>query len=125
MQFCTEEMADEILTAEDRVDQICQQSVLRIVSITEEDHKNLASDLVKLDKSLYWTDFKESFKLAPICYMFIQRIRCFKIPAKLLVIYMCDPYSFQFVKIGINGQRMKSYKFWKLYLKFSWFKGVL
>ena len=69
MQFCTEEMADEILTAEDRVDQICQQSVLRIVSITEEDHKNLASDLVKLDKSLYWTDFKESFKFAVIWYM--------------------------------------------------------
>ena len=61
MQFCTEQMANEILNAEDRVDQICQQSVLRMVSITEEDHKNLASDLVKLDKALYWTDFKESF----------------------------------------------------------------
>ena len=61
MQFCTEQMANEILDAEDRVDQICQQSVLRMVSLTEEDHKNLASDLVKLDKALYWTDFKESF----------------------------------------------------------------
>ena len=61
MQFCTEQMVVEIGVAADRVDQICQQSVLRIVSITEEDHKNLASDLVKLDKFLYWTDIKESF----------------------------------------------------------------
>ena len=69
MQFCTEQMVVEIGVAADRVDQICQQSVLRIVSITEEDHKNLASDLVKLDKALYWTDFKESFKLAAVWYI--------------------------------------------------------
>ena len=60
MQFCTEQMVDEIGIAAERVNLICQQSVLRIVSITEEDHKNLASDLVKLDKFLYWTDLKES-----------------------------------------------------------------
>ena len=59
MQFCTEEMVRDIEIAVNRLDRIGQQVFLRIVTITEEDQKNLANDLVKLDKFLYWTDLKE------------------------------------------------------------------
>lgn len=60
MQYCTEEMVRDIEIAVNRLDRIGQQVFLRIVTITEEDQKNLANDLVKLDKFLYWTDLKES-----------------------------------------------------------------
>lgn len=59
MQFCTDEMVRDIEIAVNRLDRIGQQVFLRIVTITEEDQKNLANDLVKLDKFLYWTDLKE------------------------------------------------------------------
>ena len=60
MQYCTEEMVRDIEIAVNRLDRIGQQVFLRIVTIAEEDQKNLANDLVKLDKFLYWTDLKES-----------------------------------------------------------------
>ena len=66
MQVCTEQMLRDIRIVENRLNQIAKQSVSSIskvfdkhfVLITEEDDKNLASDLVKLDQSLYWTDIK-------------------------------------------------------------------
>ena len=66
MQFCTEEMERVIEIAENRLDQIGQQSFLpqsfqvRSVRITENDQKNLTNDIVELDKFLYWTDLKEA-----------------------------------------------------------------
>ena len=66
MQFCTGKMERVIEIAENRLDQIGQQTLLpqsfqvRSVRITENDQKNLTDDIVELDKFLYWTDLKEA-----------------------------------------------------------------
>ena len=66
MQFCTGKMERVIEIAENRLDQIGQQTLLpqsfqvRSVRITENDQKNLTNDIVELDKFLYWTDLKEA-----------------------------------------------------------------
>lgn len=64
MQFCTQQMVRDIQIAVNRVKQIEYYSPLRIIygtsMVTEEDQKNLANDLVKLDECLYWTDLKET-----------------------------------------------------------------
>ena len=69
MQVCTEQMVQDIRIVENRLEQIEQHSicsVTREVTITVEDHKNLASDLAKLDWALYWTDLKGSLSVKPI-----------------------------------------------------------
>ena len=56
----TRQMAQDITKIVKRTGQFAQQTFLGIIRITEEDHKHLASDLVKLDQFLYLTDVKES-----------------------------------------------------------------
>ena len=56
----TRQMAQDITKIVKRTGQLAQQTFLGIIRITEEDHKHLASDLVKLDQFLYLTDLKES-----------------------------------------------------------------
>ena len=66
MQVCTEQMVQDIRIIENRLDQIQRHlicTVTRNVMITEEDHKNLAFYLVKLDRYLYWTDLKGSLPI--------------------------------------------------------------
>ena len=59
MQVGTGKMAHEITKILERLNQFSNQTVLGITRITDEDHTNLASDLVKLDQFLYLTDLKE------------------------------------------------------------------
>ena len=68
MQVDTEQMPKHILRISERLDQFSRQKLFdqRRIYITEEDHKTLASDLVKLDQFLYLTDVKESLYLAII-----------------------------------------------------------
>ena len=68
MQFCTERMVQDIIIVENRLNKIAQQSECAttkildkyFILITEEDDKNLTSDLAKMDRYLYWTDLKGS-----------------------------------------------------------------
>ena len=60
MQVGTGQMAQDCTKIIERLNQFAQQTFLGIIRITEEDHTNLASDLVKLDQFLYLTDVKES-----------------------------------------------------------------
>ena len=61
MQVCTDQMLRDIRIIANRLKQIEEHSactVTRSILITEEDHTNLVSDLVKLDRYLYITDLK-------------------------------------------------------------------
>ena len=68
MQVDIEQMPKHILRISERLNQFSQQKLFdqRRIYITEEDHKTLESDLVKLDQFLYLTDVKESLHLAII-----------------------------------------------------------
>ena len=68
MQVDTEQIPKHISRIYERLNQFSQQKLFdqRRIYITEEDHKTLASDLVKLDQFLYLTDVKESLHLAII-----------------------------------------------------------
>ena len=69
MQVCTEQMVRDIKNVDNLLNQIEQHlicSVTRNVMITEEQHKDLDMYLVKLDRSLYWTDLKGSLPITTI-----------------------------------------------------------
>ena len=69
MQVFTEEMVRDLEIIEYRMNEIKLRSICtvsRTVMITIQDEQNLASDLVKLDRYLYWTDLKELLSMATI-----------------------------------------------------------
>ena len=82
MQFCTEQMVQDIIIVENRLKKIAQQSECAttkildkyFILITDEDDKNLTSDLVKLDRYLYWTDLKGSLLMRNHHYANIPHI---------------------------------------------------
>ena len=82
MQFCTEQMVQDIIIVENRLKKIAQQSECAttkildkyFILITDEDDKNLTSDLVKLDRYLYWTDLKDSLLMGNHHYANIPHI---------------------------------------------------
>ena len=67
MQACTEQMLRDIINIKNRLNQIGKHLICnftRDVMLTEEDHKDLAFYLIKLDRYLYWTDLKGSLLIS-------------------------------------------------------------